>query len=483
MAGNKDRIISGFIGMNTGSIKNCYTKMQLKAKKNISGFCGMNGGEILSSISECSYSANKNIIGFCRNTKGISNCYCVLGKKQKIEALEDKSYGEIKEIVIEKLKENQSWKKENNELILHKKMFQETKNELEQTITIHTEQELFDVAEKVNQGFDEYVYARIELAGNIDLKGKKWIPIGKGEMTPFCGVLNGNGYKIHNFVVSQKKAETAGFFGYIKEAVVENLQIDCIIHGGKYAGALAGINDGGKVLGCQAAVKGDAQYCFGGLIGKNSGIVEQCSCMGQAQNPMPIGAIASVSSAAAICVAVASVVLFMNGKDNGRTTYPAIPVSKEAVPIEGDHDEPMSNGNSVSYQVETKLVCEKGNDMVNVNFKNPGKSNHNIVVSLQITDEELLNTIGSTGRRKEEQEKLEQDETYNVETSRVTIAESGSVPPGYEMATLELQTLEDGSVLPKGTYDAIVYLSLYDIYTNEKAMVNSQIPVKLVVKG
>ena len=133
--------------------------------------------------------------------------------------------------------------------------------------------------------------------------------------------------------------------------------------------------------------------------------------------------------------------------------------------------------------METKLICKKGEDTVNVAFKNPGKSNHDIVVSLQITDEELLKTIGTTGRSKEEQEALEQDETYDEKTNRVTIAESGSVPPGYEMGTLKLNTLEDGSSLPKGTYNAIVYLSLYDIKTNAKAMVNSQTPVKLIVKG
>lgn len=483
MARDKNRIISGFTGINSGTITNCFVKMNMKAKAYESGFCGVNSGEIKNSISECTHSAKKNQIGFCKNTKGITNSYFIRTSKLNDDQLLDKSLAGTKEEVISKFIDNKNWEKKDNHLVLQKKNFKETIQEVEATIFIHTEQELIDAAAKVNEGLDEYMYANIELTSDLDLKGKRWIPIGKSELVPFRGVFNGNGHTIRNFIVKEQKSEVSGFFGYIKDAVIQNLQVDCIVHGGKYAGALTGINDNGKILGCQAAVKGDAQYCFGGLVGKNSGQIEHSQCIGQAQNPLNKALFASASSAAVLVAAAAAIVFLYNNGNEGRTRYPAVPVSQEAVPIEGDNDKPVANGNSVEYAMETKLICKKGEDTVNVAFKNPGKSNHDIVVSLQITDEELLKTIGTTGRSKEEQEALEQDETYDEKTNRVTIAESGSVPPGYEMATLKLNTLEDGSSLPKGTYNAIVYLSLYDIKTNAKAMVNSQTPVKLIVKG
>lgn len=483
MARDNNRIISGFTGINSGTITNCFARMNLKAKAYESGFCGVNSGEIINSISECIHSAKKNKIGFCKNTKGILNSYFIRESKSNDPQLLDKSLAATKEEVNSKFKNNKNWEIEENHLVLQKKNYQETIQGTETTIFIHTEQELIDIAAKVNEGLDEYTYANIELTTNLDLKGKRWTPIGKSEILPFRGVFNGNGHTIRNFIVNGKKSEVSGLFGYIKGAVIQNLQVDCIVHGGTYAGALAGINDDSKILGCHAAVKGDAQYCFGGLVGKNSGQIEQSTCIGQAQNPLNKAFLISTASASVLIVAAAAMAFLFHNGNEGRTPYPAIPVSKEAIPIKGDKEKPVANGNSVEYAMETKLICKKGKDTVNVAFKNPGKSNHDIVISLQITDEELLKTIGTTGRSKKEQDALEQDETYDEKTNRVTIAKSGSIPPGYEMKTLKLNTLEDGSSLPKGTYNAIVYLSLYDIKTNAKAMVTSQTPVKLIIKG
>ena len=59
MAKGKEGIISGFTGMNTGKIENCYSRMQIKAKQNASGFCGVNNGEINSSFCENKMSSKK----------------------------------------------------------------------------------------------------------------------------------------------------------------------------------------------------------------------------------------------------------------------------------------------------------------------------------------------------------------------------------------------------------------------------------------
>ncbi len=466
MAKEKDIIASGFVGMNTGSIEHCLSKMELKIKKGQSGFCGVNSGNIKNSYSECHFSAKKNIVGFCRNTKGIEDCFFLKDGLQ-MESILDKKYAAAKEKVDGKIPDFTN---------MH---FTEGIEEQDKVIKISTEADLYEMAAKINQAEDDYTYGKYELQNDIDLKGKRWIPIGKGELSPFCGVFNGNGFTVRNFVVKGKKEEVSGLFGYLQDAIIENLNVDGIIYGGKYAGGLAGVNENGKVLGCTTAVRGSGQYCFGGLLGKNSGAVDSCLAVGQVKKTFHAAAVSSAGGIALAAVGI-GVAIYLHGKSANGPIYPAIPVSAEAIQIKGDNDKPATGGNSVSYQMNTKIICKNGEAAVH--FKNPGKSNHNIVVSIQITDEEMIKKLGKTGRDKEDQMKLEAEKTYNKKTSRVTVAKSGSIPSGYELENIKLSALDDGTQLKAGTYHAVAYLELYDIKTNEKAMIHSQTPVTLVVK-
>lgn len=93
-----------------------------------------------------------------------------------------------------------------------------------------------------------------ELTGNIDLKGVQWTPVKQ-----FTGTLNGNGYAISNFTVSQsvddiaktdgKYDQNMGFFGGIeKTGVITDLHLrDVTINATEdagYIGILAGTNRG-----------------------------------------------------------------------------------------------------------------------------------------------------------------------------------------------------------------------------------------------
>lgn len=456
--------------------------MHIHAKKGGSGFCGMNSGEINYSFCENQYQMKEKFIGFCKNTKGIKDCFFVLEENIKKEAALDKTYAIPKLEIMQKLADKENWNLNDGNFSFNPKKYEEIPNEEEMHITIHTEAEFLEYAKNVNEGLDEYACATVRLENNLDFKGKKISPIGKGELTPFRGIFNGNGFQIQNFIIQEKKGETSGLFGYVKNGIIENLSVDGIVHGGKYAGAIAGINDNGKILGCQAAVKGDAQYCFGGVAGKNSGLIENCMCTGRADYKNNTALLIGGSTAMILAAAAAAIFLWKSN-ENGRVRYPAIPVSEDAVPIEGDKDKPEKGENSILYQMETKINADTGEGQADIHFKNPGKSNHNIVVELQISDAELKHTIGKTGRSKEEQKELEQEETYDAKTSRVILAQSGAILPGYELKQLKLKPLADGTVLPKGTYQAVVYLILYNMETNEKAMVNAQTPVTLVIGG
>lgn len=484
MAKGKEGIISGFTGMNTGKIENCYSRMQIKAKQNASGFCGVNNGEINSSFCENKMSSKKNIISFCKNTKGITDCFSILDEKANAETVLDKSYAIKKENFSNKAAKSGSWnkkeiwKEQNGVPELVARQYKETMDK-ESVLHIHNEKEFIDFVTGVNQGLDEYAFANVVLENDLDFKGKRIAPIGKSELSPFCGLFNGNGHQIRNVVIKEKKQEVTGLFGYLKNAIVENLRVDCVVHGGKYTGALVGINEDSKILGCHVVAKCDGLYCVGGFVGKNNGIIEGCSCNGQLKKPANKAIVAGAGSVASAAVVAGVAAYLLMGGNDGAVRYPAIPVSEEAVPIKGDKDEPETKGHSILYAINTEINAKTGTKPAQIKFKNPGKSNHNIVVELQITDKELKKKIGKTGRSKEE---LEQKD-YDAKTSRYTIAKTGAIPPGYEQKTVDLTTLEDGTVLPKGTYQAVAYLNMYDIKTNEKAMVNAQTPVTLVIGG
>ena len=116
-----------------------------------------------------------------------------------------------------------------------------------------------------------------------------------------------------------------------------------------------------------------------------------------------------------------------------------------------------------------------------LHFKNTNSSNHYVVVHLQMTDAVAKAAMGSTGRTKEEQEEIEAGEGYDPNAYRVTIAESLAIDPGYQIDDLQLTDFAKNNLVP-GTYSAIIYLVPYDIETNGRAMLESQLPVTIEVR-
>ena len=73
----KDAVNSGFIGINTGDIKNCYSEMKTKSKIDTTAFCYRNEGEIENSWSR--YICQKeNSKEFCKDNLGtIQSCFYI----------------------------------------------------------------------------------------------------------------------------------------------------------------------------------------------------------------------------------------------------------------------------------------------------------------------------------------------------------------------------------------------------------------------
>lgn len=90
---------------------------------------------------------------------------------------------------------------------------------------------------------------------DIDLAAESFAPIGSID-TPFTGRYDGDGHVISNLNVSTEGAN-AGLFGYIKGATVENISIQnaTVVSGANYAGAIAGVLNGGNISACRVDSK------------------------------------------------------------------------------------------------------------------------------------------------------------------------------------------------------------------------------------
>lgn len=156
--------------------------------------------------------------------------------------------------------------------------------------------------------------------------------------------------------------------------------------------------------------------------------------------------------------------------------YNNIPIDSRASKVE---EGKSSSVNKASFEFSKDIIFN--NKVGKINFKNPASATQTMTLELFISDAELKSKIGKTGRKIAEQNNLEQ-ENYDPTRAKVRVGKSGSVPPGYNLSSIELSALPDGSELPSGSYDGTINLTMYTAKTNEKAMVNSQLNVTIIVK-
>lgn len=115
---------------------------------------------------------------------------------------------------------------------------------------------------------------------------------------------------------------------------------------------------------------------------------------------------------------------------------------------------PEDGSGSVSLIYTMTATYNEGDDEISVYFKNPSKSNHDIVLELY--------AIATDG-------------------SRVLMAKSGRIPAGYGISKMTL--LKDAPKLTKNTYKGLYKASYYNPTTGELATVNTEIPdISITVK-
>lgn len=133
-------------------------------------------------------------------------------------------------------------------------------------------------------------YAKYCLTNDIDMDGNPWTGI-----CAFSGVLDGQGYKIHNFTMTGT-GTNVGFFttnsGTVRNLTLQDFTFSVEQAVAYSAGAIAGTNSG-SITGChvvdcalsynlvRSAASGTITSIGGGICGTNNAVVSECSVQGQ----------------------------------------------------------------------------------------------------------------------------------------------------------------------------------------------------------
>ena len=139
-------------------------------------------------------------------------------------------------------------------------------------------------------------------------------------------------------------------------------------------------------------------------------------------------------------------------KDPLKPDYPVPPVDTNAETMGGDETklESPEGGGAVGLIYTTTADLSLRSGAISMMFGNPMRSNQNMTVSISVQD--------------------------------VIIAESGLLEPGNRISTIYLNKTGAEMMVNEGVYNAKFVVEFYDALSGEKAMVNTEIPIKLTAK-
>lgn len=138
--------------------------------------------------------------------------------------------------------------------------------------------------------------------------------------------------------------------------------------------------------------------------------------------------------------------------------HPLPDVDSNIVEIEGDTGTPNSNinegGGAVSMIYTLKANVDLSHRSIDILFKNPKKSNHDVALELYVVKN----------------------------NERIPISKSGRIPAGNKLQDMSL--MPDKAVLSEGVYEGVFKVIYYNPQTGERALVESDISdVEIIVKN
>ena len=514
--------VGGFVSFNAGRITSCLSSAKIKSKAGAAGFVYDNVGRVESSLFSGKVKGKEQTCGFGLRNRGHiddSGWICreppvtdeVVNDVQSDDApnrgqgtgadattSENKKsgYADMELAVYpgadvrRRLLESGFWsfgKESDGEPVLNEEAcrydYESEPDALSMVdaVIISTAGELIELSEKIASGDSEAAAGRYILTADINLSGKKWLPIGVSESNPFTGVFDGRGFRISNFKIYAKDAQYAGFFGCVGAgAVICNLSIDCVVGAaGSVTGSMAGLNDRGLFVNCHAVSSISSYKSCGGFVGKNTGTIKCCSFYGSISAAIPI-AVFLVPAAVAVFLLFAVGGGIVISRYIAPTYNPGI-VDPNQRPADSEviYDPPEDGQKRISVRCNTDVRVNVETMVGGIDYVNSRNSTVDVVIRVLVSDAELLRVMGTTGRSEKEQAELEADDSYDAGTSYQEIYRSGRIEIGYQIADLKLTALSDGTYLKKGEYEMLLVIDAYDPDSNDKEAVAAQLPINV----
>lgn len=132
--------------------------------------------------------------------------------------------------------------------------------------------------------------------------------------------------------------------------------------------------------------------------------------------------------------------------------YPPVSDDPYASEIPGDNGEKLEHeegGGAVSIELQDNVTIDLSDKMVYLHFANPGRSTQDMMMQIEIQGEILV--------------------------------QSGRIRPGYQVKQLDLLKNAEKK-LKKGIYEGTIKLYYYNPENNERAMIDTRIPVDITVR-
>jgi len=286
--------VGGLVGYNfsDGALSNCYSTGNVSGSSYVGGLVGENrtGGIISNCYSRGTVSGGRGLVGYNYNAEGYNNVYSCFWDIET--SGQTTSFGgrglttsQMKSKIIY---QNAGWAGKgwviNDGLDYPRLTWENTSGTPipePQPVPLSgsgTEQDPYQVWTAEDFAILIWHVAvpdkHIALMANLDLTEIVLYPI--GDLWPFTGVFEGNGYVIRNIEI--RGAGYIGLFGYVSTSgQIHNLGIaDVNMTGGDYVGGLAGFSKG-SISNCYStgAVRGSSYV--GGLVGINYyGSISDC---------------------------------------------------------------------------------------------------------------------------------------------------------------------------------------------------------------
>ena len=477
----------GFVALNKGKIKDCYSTVKTYANNKSGGFCGINTGSIKKCYSRgfVKKHGNNPRFGFCAKQNGkMEDSFWIYNEKckdekechKRFQEYNDRDIGIDKYTFKEELKDKinnwnveETWNVYESEGDINLRLYNQepTLEKRRKVVEINNKEDLLEAVENINNlTSNENIMYRLNK--DIDLKGMKWTPAGIDQNTPFSGCFDGAGHVIKNFAVQTEKTTYAGFFGFIGEkGEVHNLTIDCVVRGkGDYAAPLCGWNEG-TISDCITRSVGHSSRYSGGFAGHNGGTILRCCAHGKLKMPLIIPWWLPAAGLTTVIVATPPIMGVQSYLNSQNQMFAPVITDPNAKPIEKDKDiipAPVTpegeKDTSTAFIMNADMDVSQQNYVGSMGLKCPPWSTKGFVATAYVSSGDLSANGASY-------------------TKDAVVYTSGLIGPGMGVDVVTLSALPDGSKLPKGHYTLTVQFDFYDMETNECAAVNTTAPIDI----